>query len=395
VALLQVDIDALAKPPLPDVETPGTRIWIEAVRQGQVVGVLETWAGTDGLSDSVLDELAATFSASPTSQVEQLPADLLPRASVVVPTICRTPVELVRTVEALLNSDYPDFEVIVVDNRPGTGNEPLPEFPSTERVHVAVEPVRGISAARNRGITLSTGDFVAFTDDDAIVDESWLRALGTTFALDSEIDAIGGLVLPEGLATEPQLWFEEFYGGFSRSFRAEKLSLERLKGTDPLFPYAPGRFGAGCNMAFRRSTLERVGGFDIALGTGTLARGGEDLAMFLELLVSGGTLAFEPGAVVRHSHRRTERDFLRQVFSYGTGLTAMYTAIIVRNPRHLAGLIRRIPAGLRLLTRPRGERSPSRTPSYPRRTIVYQFIGMAYGPFAYARSRANLRWPVK
>jgi GT2 family glycosyltransferase len=395
VTLLQVDIDFSAKSKEFDVEIPDSRVWIEAVKHGQVVGILEACLGIDGLPTSVLDELEAMFSGSPISQFEYLPDELLPRASVVVPTICRTPDQLILTVESLLASDYPDFEIIIVDNRPGESNDPLPELPGGERVHVATEPVRGISAARNRGISLSTGDFVAFTDDDAMVEMNWLRALGTTFALDSEVDAIGGLVLPEELATEPQLWFEEFYGGFSRSFHAEKMSLERLKGTDALFPYAPGRFGAGCNMAFRRSTLDRVGGFDIVLGTGTLARGGEDLAMFLELLVAGGTVAFEPAAMVRHSHRRTERDFLRQVFSYGTGLTAMYTAIVVRNPTHLAGLLRRIPAGLRLLTRPRGDRSPSRTPSYPSRTILYQVLGMFYGPLAYVRSRRKYRWLAK
>jgi hypothetical protein len=139
-------------------------------------------------------------------------------------------------------------------------------------------------------------------------------------------------------------------------------------------------------MAFRRSTLQRVGGFDVSLGTGTPARGGEDLAIFVELLVAGGTMAFEPGAVVRHTHRRTRDQFLHQVTGYGTGLTAMYTAIIARNPRHLAGILRRIPAGLRLLCRPREHRSPSRASSYPRRTTLYQMLGMAYGPLAYARS---------
>jgi GT2 family glycosyltransferase len=295
-------------------------------------------------------------------------------------------------VDSLLALDYPDFEIIVVDNRIGVGFEPLPEFSGGERVRVTAEPKRGASAARNHGISTATGDIVAFTDDDAVVDRDWLRVIGARFALDPDVEVIGGLVLPMELQTAPQLWFEEFYGGFSHSFRAEKLSIQRVGRTDDLFPYAPGRFGAGCNMAFRRSTLERMGGFDTSLGPGTPAKGGEDLAMFVELIVSGGTLLFEPAAVVRHSHRRTEREFMNQVISYGTGLTAMYTAMILRDPRHLAAMIRRIPAGLRLLTRPREKRSPSRTPSYPRRTLYYQVLGMAYGPVAYVRSVARTRW---
>jgi glycosyltransferase involved in cell wall biosynthesis len=388
IPLVQVDIDVPANSLSLQAASSG-RIWMEAVRRGQVVGILEAYAGPDGIPPADLKELVSTFSDSTTWDTNPIPDEALPSASVVVPTICRIPDELVRTVDSLLAMEYPDFEVVVVDNRPGSTNKALPDFSDPERVRVVAEPMPGISAARNRGIAVSSGDFVAFTDDDAVVDSQWLRILGSTFALDRDVDAIGGLVLPTGLDTEPQLWFEEFYGGFSRSFRAEKLRLRSLVGTDDLFPYAPGRFGAGCNMAIRRSTAERMGGFNVALGTGTLARGGEDLAMFIELIVSGGVLAFEPAAVVRHSHRRSQREFLHQVFSYGTGLTAMYTAIIARDRKHLVGLLRRIPAGLRLLTRPRGERSPSRTPSYPRRTLLYQVLGMAYGPVAYLRSRSR------
>ena len=96
-------------------------------------------------------------------------------------------------------------------------------------------------------------------------------------------------------------------------------------------------------MAFRRSTLQRVGGFNELLGTGTAARGGEDLAIFINVLLDGGTLAFEPAALVRHAHRRTESEFMSQVFGYGVGLTAMYTALVVSDPRHLVAMLRRIP----------------------------------------------------
>jgi cellulose synthase/poly-beta-1,6-N-acetylglucosamine synthase-like glycosyltransferase len=288
--------------------------------------------------------------------------------------------------------EYPDFEIIVVDNRSAGRRDPLPTFRGGAKVVTSAEPKRGISAARNHGVAMASGDFVAFTDDDAVADRGWLRALGTRFVLDDEVDGIGGAVLPLGLDTPAQLWFEEYYGGFSQSFRAEKLSIRLTRGTDKLFPYAPGRFGAGCNMAFRRSTLERLGGFNDLLGTGTPAKGGEDLALFFDLVVSGGTIAFEPAALVRHSHRRTEQEFMRQVCSYGTGLTAMYTACVVTDPRHIGAMIRRLPPGLRLLVRPREHRSASGKPSYPRSTLVFQLLGMMLGPFAYARSVAKARW---
>jgi hypothetical protein len=145
-------------------------------------------------------------------------------------------------------------------------------------------------------------------------------------------------------------------------------------------------------MAFRRSTLERLGGFNDLLGTGTPTRGGEDLTLFFDLIVAGGVAAYEPSALVRHSHRRTEAEFMRQVFGYGTGLTAMYIAWIVKDRAHLKEMIRRIPAGLQLLVRPREHRSASVASSYPRKTLVLQLLGMTIGPLAYVRSVARSRW---
>jgi hypothetical protein len=364
------------------------RIWVEATTRGRVVGRVEFDLGASALTPDDLESLSSTFTDDGPALFETVPDEQLASASIVVSTICSEPAMLVRAVRSLLELDYPSFDVVVVDNRRGEINAPLPTFPDDPRVRVTREPMPGLSAGRNRGIAESTGEIIAFTDDDASVDPMWLRAIGARFAADPTIDAIGGLVLPSELETEPQLWFEEFYGGFSPSFEPSVVSLATAD-DDALFPYAPRRFGAGCNMAFRRSALEAAGGFDVALGVGTPARGGEDLAMFIGLVTSGATVAFEPAALVRHTHRRTERAFLRQVLMYGVGLTAMYTSLIAHDRRHALALLRKLPAGVRLLVRPRGERSVSAAPSYPRRALLYQVVGMALGPIAYARSR---RW---
>jgi GT2 family glycosyltransferase len=393
IPLVRVDVDT---PPAVDRDPSlyeGQRIWIEAVRNGQVVGIVESHVGADGLAELPPETLAASFPAETTATPRPFSDDQLPRATVVVPTICRDPASLARTMQSLLRLDYPSFDIVLVDNRRGEHAQPLPEFPEDRRLRLEREPQPGASAARNRGVRSATGEFVAFTDDDAVVERKWLRALGSRFALDERIEAIGGLVLPSELTTEPQLWFEEFYGGFTRSFHAEVLSLESQRGRDQLFPYEPARFGAGVNMAVRREALERIGGFNTALGPGTPAKGGEDQAVFIELVNSGSTVAFEPAALVRHSHRRTEEEFLGQVFTYGIGLTAMLTAVIARDPSQARSLIKRVPAGLRLLMRPRAQRSPSQRPSYPRRAHAYQLLGMAIGPFAYASSTARVRWP--
>ncbi len=388
--IIQVDVDVQSDSPSNGFGV-GQRLWIEVVKKGQVIGVLQAFAPEGMMPQSLVDDIREKFKDAELSLPTLLANELLPKASVIVPTIVHRPRELVRTVESLLSLDYPNFEIIVIDNRSRQNHEPMPVFPSDERIRVYAQPKPGTSAARNLGIEMATGEFLAFTDDDAAVATSWLRVLGTRFMLDPDVGGIGGLVLPFELETQAQMWFEEYYGGFSPSFRFEKLSIERLQAIDPMFPYAVGRFGPGCNMAFRRSVFDRIGGFDIRLGGGTLATAGEDVAFDLKFVNDGGTFAFEPAALVRHTHRRSRAEFLSQAFSYGTGLTAMYTAMIVRDPRHIYQLARRVPFGLRHLIRPSNERSSSIAPSYPRRTILYQLAGFTYGPFAYFRSFVETR----
>jgi len=389
IHLLRVDVDArLVEGDA--IAVPGARVWVEAIRGGQVVGLVEARLDGGGLTQRVLDDVSTAVRDGAEDEDDPIVPDAaLGFASVVVPTLWRRPEQLARTVASLDALDYPAFEIVVVDNRPGESTRG-PSFPDRPRVRVVAESVAGISSARNRGVEASVGEFVAFTDDDAVVDPGWLRAIGSRFVREPLVDALGGLVLPSELDTAPQLWFEEYYGGFSQSFRRSTVSLAQSPG-DALFPYAPGRFGAGCNMAFRRSTLVSLGGFDTTLGTGTPAKGGEDLASFIRLICGGGTVGFEPTAVVRHSHRRSEKEFFAQVRSYGTGLTAMYTSLVVQDPRTILELLRRVPAGVRLLATPGNGRAPSDTPSYPRRAIAWQLAGMALGPLAYARSWARAR----
>ena len=390
IPIVEADLDALVDIDLghaPD----GQRVWVEVARQSQVIGIMEMTAMNGRLSAPDIKEKAAQFDGVTVSPYVTLDRALLPTMTVVVPTICQHPERLQLTVEHLLMLNYPKFDIVVVDNRPDPGRPALPEFSDVERVREFWEPQRGVSSARNCGAAYATGEIVAFTDDDAEVDSDWLLAIGTRFATCPEIDGVSGLVLPMELRTTPQLWFEEFFGGFNQSFSAELLSMELLA-DDPLFPYATGRFGAGVNMALRRSAIAAKGGFDVTLGVGTPARGGEDLAILMKQVLTGGTLAFEPRAIVRHQHRETEREFFDQVFGYGTGLTAMFTALIVHDPRHLARMLRRLPRGIRLLTRPRDERSPSVHSTYPRKTYAHHLNGMMYGPFAYARSVARRRW---
>ncbi len=382
ISIVKVDVDDIPRH-LPVSPRANNRVWIELTRQGQILGRQVLWARDGEVSSDDLDEVAKRFESRTPSFVS-LPDERLPPISVVIPTICRFPSDLHKLVESISALDYPQFEVIVVDNRV-TPDSDLPDLSGFANVVVVSERIPGASAARNRGIRTAAYDIVAFTDDDVSVDSRWLRAIGGRFAASPEISVMGGLVLPATLSTPPQLWFEEFYGGFSYSFDLRFADLKN-HGADSLFPYAPGMYVTGCNMAFRKSVLEEIGGFRLTLGPGTPTLGGEDLEILVSLAVKGAVVAFEPAALVRHFHRQTEEEFMTQVSGYGAGLSAMYFSIMLHNPKLIFDMARHTRQGLMRLKKSRTQRSPSVEVSFPETIHDIERRGMAYGPLALFKS---------
>ncbi|WP_337191984.1 glycosyltransferase [Streptomyces sp. HUCO-GS316] len=308
-----------------------------------------------------------------------------PVISVVVATRDR-PEQMRRCLRSLLQSEYPEFEIIVVDNAPADGTtEALVRGDFAGRVRYVREPVAGLARAHNRGLARARGAVVAFTDDDTLVDPGWLSALAETFAHDTRIGCVTGLIVPAELETPAQTVLER-QGGFAKGYVPRTWSLSDPP-ADPLFPFTAGRFGSGANMAFRTDVLRSLGGFDTATGAGTPGRGGDDLLAFFEVLTAGHMLAYQPSAIVWHCHHRTWDAVAKQVFGYGAGLGAYLTGALVKNPRRLPALLRRLPRGIRYaMTRSR-DRSADPEADWSRRLALLEVRGMVYGPCGYLRGR--------
>ncbi|MGI9264340.1 MAG: glycosyltransferase [Gammaproteobacteria bacterium] len=234
----------------------------------------------------------------------------LPSISVIVCTRDR-PKSLRGCLESLSLVRHPEMEVIVVDNASET-DETRKVVAQTGFRYVR-ENRPGLDWARNRGWCEARHPLVAYIDDDASADECWLEGLCRGFR-DPEIAATTGLVLPAELETKAQHLFESYGSGMSkgmsaRQFRSDEMaSVEFIRSQD---------VGVGTNMAFRRSVLQNLGGFDTALDVGTPSGGGGDLDMLHRVLASGGNIAYEPSALVRHRHRRDMDGLVRQMRNNG------------------------------------------------------------------------------
>ena len=307
--------------------------------------------------------------------------DLTPSVTVVVCTRDRTE-QLRRCLEALLALDYPNYEILIVDNAPSNDN--TAQLAASLPVRYVRESRLGLDWARNLGIAEANSEIIAFTDDDACPDRLWLRAIASGFA-EPEVMALTGLVLPAELDTTAQNLFEFVYGGMSKGFRRRLMRKRTLKVQELLWASA---FGVGANMAFRRRLFTVVGSFDIALDVGTPSGGGGDVEMFHRLVAHGHTLIYEPAALVWHTHRRDAASLRRLVHNNGRSfgsylLTCAYNRTVSRLSIFKFAICNWIGGWLvRRLFRP-GQ--------FPRHLVALELLGAMMSPLIYVKAQLRAR----
>ncbi len=214
-----------------------------------------------------------------------------PKISVVVSTL-NGAATLRDTLVGLEQLDYPDYEVIVVNDGSTDGT---PQIASEYQVRLITTKNQGLSAARNVGIRAAAGEIVAFIDDDAYPEIHWLRFLALAF-LEGKYVGVGGPNLPP----PDDGWMADAVANAPGGPNPVLLS-------DTVAEHIPG-----CNMAFRKDALEAIGGFDSRFRSA-----GDDVDVCWRLRDRGGLLGYSAAAVVWHHRRRSIRRFWRQQVGYG------------------------------------------------------------------------------
>lgn len=315
-----------------------------------------------------------------------------PLISVAVCTRDR-PESLQRCLESLSRLNYPNFEVVVVDNAPKTRRtfELVNNWPTTDpfskRLRYVLEERPGVSWGRSRAIGEARGEIVAYADDDVVLDCDWLSAIAADFA-DPDVGCVTGLIVPLELETKAQELFEK-YGGFGRGFVRRYYHF--TSDPHPHYPLGTGIFGTGANVAYRRAMFDKIGLFETALGPGTLTAGSEDHDMFFRVLKNGYALVYEPASLLWHQHRRDMEGLKLQLHNFGRGEGAYMTHLFLKYPderKRVFSLARWWfqEHGLRRLWR-----ETKRSSGFPRRFILAEMRGSLIGPFAYFRAHLQAR----
>jgi GT2 family glycosyltransferase len=233
-----------------------------------------------------LDAVREAFAAVPFSR-----SGPWPRISVIVCTHNgqRTLEECLRR---LMTLTYPDYEVIVVDDG---SSDASAEIAEAHGARLVATDHRGLSHARNVGIASASGEIVAFLDDDAYPDHDWLYYVAAALRANAHAGVGGPNIAPEDDCPV-----------------AECVAAAPGGPIHVLISDREAEHVPGCNMAFRKSALEEIGGFDERFRVA-----GDDVDVCWRLQESGRTLGFSAGAVVMHRRRDSVRRYLRQQYGYG------------------------------------------------------------------------------
>lgn len=352
---------------------------------------IEQHLAQDSLAKPRKIEDIAKIPKSPCAAPLDVAPDNAPHITVSVSTVDNED-SCLRTVKRILESKYPRFEIVVVDNKPGKSDfgERFGKEITDARVRYVHEPHKGVSNARNRGLEETKTEVVLFVDDDVIVDKNWLFAIGRTFAADPQVGCVTGSILAAEIETPAQAWLEQ-YGGYNKGFKTQIYDLKENRRTNPLYPYDAGRFGSGANMAVKVESLKKLGGFSTKLGPGTPTHSAEDIDVLRRIVSSGDRLVYEPAAMMWHSHRRSYFALRKQMYRYGAGLSALVTKWMLEDPRIALQVIRRLPAGAVHVLSPKSKKNENKSAYYPRQLTWLERAGIAAGPFLYLKSVAVSR----
>lgn len=242
------------------------------------------------------------------------------KVSVVLCTYSQTRYDdTLETLDSLRNQTYKNLEILLIIDR---SLELYDKYKAEEKLRkysnlkMGLSQLPGLSNARNKGVELSTGDIIAFIDDDAIAENGWIAQLVENYSNPDVIGA-GGPMKPYWAGEAAQWIPEEFYWTMGCSYKSQKLSKHFV------------RSNFGSNMSFRREVFDLAGLFDDNFGLmGDVMRTGEETEFSIRALntINNSKIVFDPAAVVYHRiypFRKSPLFITKRCLCYGTAVAQM------------------------------------------------------------------------
>ncbi len=199
-----------------------------------------------------------------------------------------------------------DYEILLVDNNCTDNTKQVClDFAAKHQdinFRYLVEQEQGLSAARNKGIREAKGDILVYVDDDALVDEWYLKTFADFFNSNPTIDAAGGPIIPLYETQEPK-WMTRY---------TKELLCGYLYFGDQERDFPNGRYPGGGNAAYRADVFKQIGFFNTALGRkGNNLMGAEEKDIFDKMQSRNMKFRYLPKAILHHiiPQKKLEQDY--------------------------------------------------------------------------------------
>ncbi len=249
--------------------------------------------------------------------VKDMPESSSKSVSLIVGT-CNRPNNLKKLLDSLISIsvlDREDVEVIIVDN--GSIDHSTYNLCLDYKVVYLNQREPGLSSALNLGIKNAKGEYIAFTDDDAIaVDPLWLDKLSKNFKINPRLGYVSGNVLAFQADSEAQFVWEK-KGGLSKGKELKVYTQQYLSSFDPTWRIS--KVAAGANSMIPRKVLDETGYFSTFLGGGAPISHGNTLEIVYRIIRAGYELMYDPEPVILHDHPASPWQLRRKMYVYGVG----------------------------------------------------------------------------
>lgn len=186
-------------------------------------------------------------------------SDALPLVSVIIP-VYNMKDFIGETIESVLNSDYPNFEIVIVDDGSSDNSELVCTKYADEYDNIRFfrQKNAGASAARNNAINHAKGDYILPLDGDDKLSANYISEAVKAFNNNPEIKIVGSEA--------------EFFGDREGKWELPEFSIRQLARRNQM----------NCSSMYRRSDWEKVGGYCEEI------KGREDWDFWISLLKTGG-----------------------------------------------------------------------------------------------------------
>jgi glucosyl-dolichyl phosphate glucuronosyltransferase len=206
------------------------------------------------------------------------------------------------------------FEIIIIDNNSSDNTKAIvKKFLNNNKsikLSYFFEKKQGLAVARNTGVRISKGKYIAFLDDDSRADQSYLKIAAQILKkIKPRPDGVGGIIKPLYINKKPD-WFNS--------------DFETIKIGESQHFLREGESFSGSNMILHKKLIRSQGGFDIRVGMkGVTVSAGEETSLFDNFwkdINNKKQLYYSPELVVYHSiplYKMTVKYQLARSYAFG------------------------------------------------------------------------------